>query len=319
MDKWHHKLNKKSLIRKTITMTMIGMAILVIFLLVGDFASIKDSLARLSVFSVTLALTLTFFSYLIRFIKWHYLLNVIGVKLSRKESLEIFFIGLSMSITPGKVGEALKCYLIKQKTGKPFWLTFPVVIIDRVADLIAMILLISLGTFLFNFGATPFLLICGVLLAGIVLLQTDFLQKVIRKGTKRMKSAETIEQLLANSKRMTKAIPFSLITVLSIVAWTLEAIAMFVLVKQLAIYLSFVHTVFVFSLGTVAGALSMIPGGLGVAEGSITGLLLYFDVDKSDAVSLTVLIRLITLWFGVLIGFVVYFVKRKTYRIDEDE
>ena len=313
LEKWHEKATKKSLIRKTILMIMIGMAILVIFVFVGDFASIQNSISRLSVFSVVLALFLALMSFFLRFAKWHYLLGVIGVKLPKKESLEIFFIGLSMSITPGKVGETLKCYLVQQKTGKPFWMTLPVIIVDRVADFVSMILLISFGIFLFDFGVVPFLLICSVLIVGLLVLKTDFFQGILKKWTKNFKRAEAIGQLVDNSKRLTKAVPFSFITILSIIVWTIEGLAMFVLVKQLQLDLSFIHTIFVFSLGAVAGGISMIPGGLGVAEGSMTGLLLYFNVGKSDAVSLAVLIRLITLWFGVLIGLTVYFVKRKKY------
>jgi uncharacterized protein (TIRG00374 family) len=64
-----------------------------------------------------------------------------------------------------------------------------------------------------------------------------------------------------------------------------------------------VDTVVVFSLGSLAGALSFLPGGLGVAEGSMTGLIRVLgDVSKAGAVAATVLIRLATLWFAVALG-----------------
>ena len=58
-------------------------------------------------------------------------------------------------------------------------------------------------------------------------------------------------------------------------------------------------------LGSLAGALSFLPGGLGVAETSMTGLIRVLgDVPKAAAAAATVLIRLSTLWFAVAIGLV---------------
>jgi len=61
--------------------------------------------------------------------------------------------------------------------------------------------------------------------------------------------------------------------------------------------------VVVFSLGSLAGALSFLPGGLGVADASMTGLIrLLGDTSKAAAAAATVLIRLATLWFAVALG-----------------
>ena len=48
-------------------------------------------------------------NYVFRFIKWEYYLSLIGVKgLPWRDSALIFFSGLGMVITPGKVGEWIK-------------------------------------------------------------------------------------------------------------------------------------------------------------------------------------------------------------------
>jgi glycosyltransferase 2 family protein len=80
--------------------------------------------------------------------------------------------------------------------------------------------------------------------------------------------------------------------------------------------LSLVDTVVVFSVGSLAGALSFLPGGLGVAEGSMTGLIQVLgDVPKAAAVAATVLIRLATLWFAVALGLVGLAVEEWQYRL----
>ena len=63
---------------------------------------------------------------------------------------------------------------------------------------------------------------------------------------------------------------------------------------------------FIYSLSTVAGALAMMPGGLGITEGGMTGLvvLLLPAVRPGVATATTILVRFATLWFAVLVGLV---------------
>jgi uncharacterized membrane protein YbhN (UPF0104 family) len=104
-------------------------------------------------------------------------------------------------------------------------------------------------------------------------------------------------------------------TALSAVSWFFECLAAYVCVRGLRVDLSLVDTVVVFSLGSLAGALSFLPGGLGVAEGSMTGLIRVLgDVPRAAAVAATVLIRLATLWFAVALGLVGLAVEEWQYR-----
>jgi len=50
------------------------------------------------------------------------------------------------------------------------------------------------------------------------------------------------------------------------------------------------------------GALSFMPGGLGGDEAVMVGLLVWQGLDAADAVAATVIIRVTTLWFAVLLG-----------------
>jgi uncharacterized protein (TIRG00374 family) len=47
---------------------------------------------------------------------------------------------------------------------------------------------------------------------------------------------------------------------------------------------------------------SMLPGGLGVAEGSLTGLLVALGTALPEAAAATLLIRAATLWLAVALG-----------------
>jgi uncharacterized protein (TIRG00374 family) len=61
---------------------------------------------------------------------------------------------------------------------------------------------------------------------------------------------------------------------------------------------------FIYALTTVGGALSFLPGGLGVTEGGMVGLLIAAGgaVDRPTASAATILTRLATLWNAVALG-----------------
>ena len=54
----------------------------------------------------------------------------------------------------------------------------------------------------------------------------------------------------------------------------------------------------------VIGAISMIPAGIGLTEASLIGLLLLFQVDLATASALGIFIRLTTIWYATILGFI---------------
>jgi uncharacterized protein (TIRG00374 family) len=57
----------------------------------------------------------------------------------------------------------------------------------------------------------------------------------------------------------------------------------------------------------------MLPGGLGLTEGSLTFLLVEKHVSTDIAVATTFIIRVVTLWFAVLVGIVSLTIYQKRY------
>ena len=64
---------------------------------------------------------------------------------------------------------------------------------------------------------------------------------------------------------------------------------------------------------TIAGALSFLPGGLGVTEGAMTLALIQgaSKLEASTALAATLLTRLATLWFAVFLGVLLLAVARR--------
>ena len=118
-----------------------------------------------------LILGLTLFNYFWRFTKWQYYLRRLKVKIHWQKSLLIFISGLSMAITPGKVGELLKSYLLKRSTGEAISRTSPIIVAELLTDGIAMIGLAATGLVLYRFGWELMLAMFVIVLAGIFVIR----------------------------------------------------------------------------------------------------------------------------------------------------
>jgi hypothetical protein len=64
----------------------------------------------------------------------------------------VFISGLSMIVTPGKLGEIWKGWLIKDISGDDLSKTVPVVIMDRVTDVLSLVILSAFGILSYKEG-----------------------------------------------------------------------------------------------------------------------------------------------------------------------
>jgi uncharacterized protein (TIRG00374 family) len=89
---------------------------------------------------------------------------------------------------------------------------------------------------------------------------------------------------------------------IALVAWSCEALAFHYLLGRLGIQSSLLISFSIYGLSTLAGALSMLPGGLGSVEAVMTFLLTRLAAPTSAAAVAVVIFRLCTLWLFSLIG-----------------
>ena len=107
----------------------------------GDFGDTLDEIGSLPILYLIAGLALALANYFFRFLRWIFYLNVLSIKTPATVSALVFLSGLAMSITPGKAGELVKCYLLNSKTGVPVRRSAPVVVMERLTDVISVIIL----------------------------------------------------------------------------------------------------------------------------------------------------------------------------------
>lgn len=248
-------------------------------------------------------LMLSVINYLLRFGKWQYYLRLLGLKIPRRESLMIHLSGLALTITPGKLGEVVKSYFLWRRYQYPVARTAPIVLADRLSDLIAALLLAAVGSLGFHYGHRLVVITTGILILIIVLIS-------IRPIGRRLFGWSRFYQASYELIRFDRLIwP----TVLATAGWGGEALGFWFIWLGLGLTGSFLSALFVYSFATIVGAIALLPGGLGVTEGTLVGLLRYLAIPEGIAALATLLVRAATLWFGVILGTVMMIVTERRF------
>lgn len=280
----------------------------------GDGPALLGTLGHFDWRLVPLIFVFTMSNYLLRFAKWQLYLRWLGVERMRpRTSLGIFLAGLSMAITPGKVGEFLKSYLLRRATRTPVAVTAPIIVAERITDGLAMLVLAALGLGIVHYGWQMLAVLSAVAIVGIGLLQQRTIMFRLFEWLERFpliaRRIHSLHALYESAYLLFR--PLNLVPAIGIgvVSWLGECVAFFLILIGLGFAPSFtlmVTATFVLATATMLGAISMLPGGLGAAEASVAGLLLLLVHDHhmtaDTAAAATLLVRFATLWFGVVLG-----------------
>ena len=90
--------------------------------------------------------------------------------------------------------------------------------------------------------------------------------------------------------------------VLAIFAWGLEGYGFYLVLDVLGLEVNPLVAVGIYSIAVLIGAMSFFPGGLGGTEVVMGLLLIAVGADNATAVAATLICRLATLWFAVVLG-----------------
>ena len=294
-----------------------GLAVFAVLSIYADVEQVGHALAQFGWGYVPLILLLTISNYLLRFCKWHFYLRSIGIAIGCRDSMVIFFSGLTMSVTPAKLGEVFKSYLLKRLNGTEVSRSVPVVLAERATDVLSLIVLAAISFSALEYGLEVLIAVLAVLLIPIVLLQSRRICIRLLEALKSLPLLARLSDSLITAYESAYAL-FRLRILLvalsiSVISWGFECLAMYYVLLGFGVEASLPLSTFVFSFSSLAGAISMIPGGLAVAEGSFAGLLILSGFAREIAAGATVLIRFCTLWFGVMLGAVTLLLFRNRF------
>jgi uncharacterized protein (TIRG00374 family) len=296
-------------IKKKILISIVIAGILYLsFTIYADFNNLTLVLSKFSWWLLPLVLILSFLNYLSRFFKWDYYLSILDVKIKRIDSFSIFMSGLIMSVTPGKMGELLKAYLVKQISGTPISRTAPIILAERITDFISLVIIALIGAYIYDYGRNIVIAVGLFFLFVVIVISNKNIALFIINQLEKIKLFRkyllNIHSAYESSYLLLRPLPLFYMTMFSFVSWSFECLGYYLILKNFGVDVNYMWASFSYAFATIVGAISMLPGGLGLTEGSLTYMLLQKSVSKEVAVASTFIIRAVTLWFAVLVGII---------------
>jgi uncharacterized protein (TIRG00374 family) len=129
---------------RTFLVTALAVVLLAVFFRNADLARVWDEMkaARTDLLAVALALTVA--THLVRAERWQYLLSPLGPT-RFSVAWRTTVIGFAASfVVPARAGEVLRPYLLARREGLPVTAAFATIIVERMLDLVAVLMLLGL-------------------------------------------------------------------------------------------------------------------------------------------------------------------------------
>lgn len=298
----------------------LGLLAMIGLILVADAREMAGRLRDFDLRLLVPVLGLSLVNYALRYARWEIYLKVLGVKLARVRSLAVFLVGFLLSVTPGKAGELGKGWLVRELGGGPALRVVPAVLAERVTDLLGVLVLLALGALPFPGGRWIAALGLAAVAVAILLLTwqrgADLVFRLLARLPVVGPRVHLLTEVYGRLRELLSPGLLAMALVISVVAWGAEGVGFFLVVREFAPQAGLLPAVFNYTASTFLGSLSMLPGGLLAAEGSMTALLDAQGLDTATAASVTLITRAATLWFAVGLGLLAlpYVVRRLASR-----
>ena len=279
------------------------------FLITSDINTIFSKISDFKIEIIPVILLLVTSGWFVIFFKWHLLLRNAKIFIPVKDSFLIFTSGFAFTIIPGKVGELVKSQLLKTKFGIARSKTVPIIILEQFYTAIGIVTLAYFGIWYFELGVYVLGLFTVILIFVFILLSSrKAFNKTASLLEKRRFTSKFVEPLSSSYdaiKNGTRGPIVFYASGLSILFWLMEAISVYFILLAFGIEtIGFLTIISTYTTSIMLGILSFLPIGLGVVEGTLASFFTMHSIDVSLALTIVIIIRLFTRWYGVSFGFI---------------
>lgn len=317
-------LEKRFFHRGTLLSFVLAFGILAVIVsqLRPDFGAIWGILRQSDPIPALLGFVVYYLTFPLRGLRWRLLLNNVGLRRSAGVPLpsslglaEIIFLGwFANCVVPAKLGDAYRSYLLKKNAQVSFSTTMGTVLAERIIDMVVVFALLTMAALaLLGGGGRNTTL--GILQAGLLMVLALTAGLGIMRGF-----GGHIQRLLPQRLRAVylrfqegtlgsfRRIPA--VAGLTVVVWLMEAGRLLLVTQSLGLSLAFSFVLFVALANSLLTVIPFTPGGLGLVEAGVVGLLM-FGTSKEMAFSAAMLDRTISYWSLIAFGFLLFLVSRK--------
>ena len=278
-----------------------------IFLFLADFNLIQEKISNFKINYLPIILILVTLSLIPIFIRWHFLLKNCEINIPLTKSIAVFLSGMAVDITPGQIGALMKSQILKISSNIPRTKTAPIVFIEKLYDLIGAIIAAAMGIIIL--GMESYLIIIPILVLTIIFFFMYYRpasKLFFKRITKTKFFSKYVENISEFDKIIQKSTTVKITTICVLLAVTywfiISAAAYYTLIAFDINILDYLKVLAIYATSALLGAISLVPGGIGITEGTLVGLLTLEGIGVSTALILSVMIRIFILWYPVCLG-----------------
>lgn len=306
-------LKEKTKNKQNLLSFIIVFAILAFLILNANLEELISHIKRIKLTYFMIGILVFYLSFLPRFVRYKLLLKNIEINQKLKNISEIYFLSwFANLITPAKLGDLYRSYLIKKNYGNKKSETLGATFVERLIDLTLLIILISIAGFLIIEESTSknikntlliaYLLII-LLFASIIFLKR-FREKINKLVPEKFKHIiPNFEKSVSTSVKKKNIIG---ILILTLIYWTLEISTLYFVALSLNVSLSPMLIVFVTLVSALTSIIPVTPSGAGAAEAGVTAALVFSGISYNLAFAIAIVHRSIDYWSGLITGSIVY-------------
>ena len=277
-----------------------------------DWGSTWDSIRSMNPWLYALASGLYYLSFVFRGLRWRALARNAAAHESPDVRLpsvgrfsHLILVGWFVnSITGLRLGDAYRAYGLSQDSGDDFSWSLGTVFAERVMDMATVFVLIFIAAVTFSASsdsaASKYVLaaaaLMGLAFTVLVLLMRVYGTRLARALPGRLE--EAYRRFHQGTLGSFKQLP--VLFTLGLIGWILEIGRLYLVVQALGLNIS-LPLAMLAALGHALLSTVLTPGGLGVVEPGVTGLLV-LGMTRHDAVSVVLLDRSITYVSVILVG-----------------
>lgn len=326
-------LLKRFLNPRTMLSFVIGFGILAFVLsrMNVEAGAILARLAQADLRWYLVAFLLYYATFLFRGLRWRKLLHNVGFEAgqgvhlpSTRRIAEIIMLSwFANCIVPAKLGDMYRAYLLKSDTGVSFSKTVGTILAERIIDTLLVFVLLGGSAWLVFSGRLPTTVVL-IMQAGLaltvavivgLLVMRHLSHVIVRLVPARFRPQYgRFEQGTLGSFR---ALPIVLLY--SLGAWSIEAGRLYLVSRSLGVEeVSYTMIIFIAMASALLTTLPITPAGLGFVESAMVGILLVAGrmglipgMDEALATSVAILDRSISYWSLVLVGLILYTLRRR--------
>ena len=291
----------------------IGLFILLFILSRIDFSQLLDTLFRVNIYYLLLAVVLNIPQLFFKSYRWNYLLKQQKINYSPLQSFMVYMSSLYVGfMTPGRIGEFVKALYLKSDKGISISKGFSSVLLDRLFDLYLLIILGFIGIWQFGIlgklSDTFLILSIIVILVPLIMLNKQLMGKltkllynlaVIKKV--KGKIEESSEDFYGGLNQLInpKLLVSGLLTCLGYFMFFIQC---YLIVIAMDLPINFITITLFMAISNLISFIPISISGLGTRDATLIFLFSLIGLEPELAVSYAFLVFITFLVAGGLIG-----------------